>query len=108
VTRAARLRRKAVGTTEIRGDRIFWVPPAYSRDFLGLTDAIDCGDAADLETQETINKAFRAALQKRKQWRQRRRLERETLPAEELRTRRNREVAERIVAAHARQDREAA
>jgi hypothetical protein len=96
-TKAFRLRRKAVGDTETCDGRIMWLPSLYSREMLGLTP-IDCGAADDPETESRVTAAFRHALQLRKQWRQRRRLEKQTLPAEELRARRNAEVAARIIA----------
>jgi hypothetical protein len=96
-TKASRIRRRAVGDTETCDDRVMWLPSLYSRDFLGLT-AVDCGAADDPETEQRVTQAFRHALQKRKEWRARRREEQQTLSLEALRKRRNDEAAARIVA----------
>jgi hypothetical protein len=107
-TRASLIRREAVGKTVTRDGRTIWVPSAYARDLLNLVE-IDCGPTDDgAATEQRVTAAFRAALQARKAWRERRREESLTLTPEQLRERRNQEVAERSIDARASQDKEAA
>jgi hypothetical protein len=77
-TKASRIRRRSVGTTETRDGRTIWIPSAYARDYLNLVE-IDCGAVDDATTEERVTAAFRAALRARKDFRARRREERATL-----------------------------
>jgi hypothetical protein len=97
-----------LGSIAIRDGRLIWQPSEYAMNYLNLTEPVDCGPADQPESEQAIDDAFRRAARLRKQFRDRRKEEARTLSPEQLRQRRNAEIAERIVAAHRRQEEQAA
>jgi hypothetical protein len=98
----------SLGSTETRDGRVFWRPSTYTIDILRITEQIDCGPEGDAVTEQNIDQAFKRAREARKEFRRQRKLDKQTLSPDELRAKRNTELAEWIVAARRRQEEQAA
>jgi hypothetical protein len=104
----SRLRKRSLGSICIRTGRLIWQPSDYAKDYLNLTEDVDCGKVGDPDSEKAIDDAFRRAHQLRKSFRGQRKLEKATLTDAEYRARRNQEVERRIIAMARRREAEAA